>query len=60
MKGHDKMTRDQIIQELNISEDSTKAEIREKLLLVAILNQGIDSAAIILKKYKELADIMGI
>jgi len=54
------MTRDQIIQELNISEDSTKAEIREKLLLVAILNQGIDSAAIILKKYKELADIMGI
>lgn len=51
------MTRDQIMQELSISEDATKAEIREKLLLAAILNQGIDTAAIILKRYKELADI---
>lgn len=52
------MARDQIMQELSISEDATKAEISEKLLLVAILKQGVDTATIILKRYKELADII--
>ena len=54
------MTRDQIRHELSISEDSTKAEVREKLLLAAILNQGVDAASAILNRYKELADIMEI
>jgi LDH2 family malate/lactate/ureidoglycolate dehydrogenase len=59
------MNKEQILRELNINEWDTHntimlPEIREKLLLASILNQGIDIASSILARYRELADILKI
>jgi hypothetical protein len=59
------MDKEQVLRELNINEWDTHntimlPAIREKLLLAAILNQGIDTASKILARYKELADILKI
>lgn len=59
------MDKEQILRELNINEHDLRntgalPEIREKVLLAAILNQGIDIASRILARYKELADILKI
>ena len=54
------MEREQIMKELFISESDTKEATREKLLLAAILHQGVEIAGSILKRYKELADIVKV
>ena len=59
------MNKEQILSELDINEHDLRntialPEIREKILLLAILNQGIDIASRILARYKELADVLKI
>jgi uncharacterized protein (DUF2164 family) len=59
------MDKEQILRELNINVNDLRntimlPEIREKVLLAAILNQGIDTASKILARYRELADILKI
>jgi len=59
------MEKEQILRELNINEWDLRntimlPEIREKLLLAAIINQGIDTSSKVLARYRELADILKI
>ncbi len=57
------ITKEGILEQLHINEFDLKntimqSAITEKLLLAAILNQGIETASAILKKYRELRDIL--